>query len=277
MISPATYPDGPRPPAIEIRGLSKTFQSTTVLDAIDLVVEPGCVFGYIGPNGAGKSTTVKILVGMLAHTEGEVRVAGIDVAERPQEVKRHIGYVPENAVLYDSLTPFEHLRLVGRLRGMADAEIDARGEAILECFGIAARRHARIGALSKGMRQKLMITSALLHDPDILFLDEPLSGLDVYSTVLIKELIAALAKSGCTVFYCSHMMDVVERVCDRIAILSGGRIVANGSFAELLETSRARGTLERIFLELTGGGEAQKTAEAILDALGRRPAAAGGA
>ncbi len=214
--------------AIVLEGLGRSFGNKRVLQGIDLRVPQGQVFGYLGPNGAGKSTTVRILVGMLGGFEGRAVVAGHDVAREPKRVKQRIGYVPENATLYESLTVFEHLLLVGRLFGLDDDLITARGGAFLDAFDLTARLHSRIGSLSKGMRQKVVISSAMLHDPEILFLDEPLSGLDVHSTVLIKTLIRSLADTGRTIFYCSHMMDVVERVCDRIVILHGGAIAADG-------------------------------------------------
>lgn len=246
-------------PAIELEGLSKAFGTKPVLDGIDLVVAPGQVFGYVGPNGAGKSTTVKILVGMLTGFEGRATVAGFDVKRRPLEVKRRIGFLPENAKLFDALTVREHLLLVGRLQGLDDARILGRAKVLLEGFELDTRIGSRLDALSKGMRQKVMIVGSLLHDPELLFLDEPLSGLDVHSTVLLKELIQALAAAGKTIFYCSHMMDVVERVCDRIAVLADGKIVAEGSFEELAAARGEGETLERIFLELTaGGGEAER-------------------
>ncbi len=253
--------------SILIRGLQKSYGKNHVIRGIDLEVAPGQVFGYIGPNGAGKSTTVKILVGMLHDFEGTAKVAGIDVRKDPIEVKRRIGYVPESAELYDELTIHEHMLLVGRLQGLEDELVTARAESILEQFELGARLHSRIGSLSKGMRQKVMFTAALLHDPEILFLDEPLSGLDVHSTVLVKELVSALAQDGKTVFYCSHMMDVVERVCDRIAILSDGLLVAEGTFADLTSQSHEGGTLERIFLELTSDHDATDSAQSILDAV----------
>lgn len=249
-----------------LRGLRKAFVGKQVLDGIDLRVERGLVFGYIGPNGAGKTTTVKILTGMLGHFEGEARVAGFDPHRDPVEVKRRIGYVPENSPLYEALTADEFLFLVGRLHGLDDTQIDTRAGLMLDALGLRARRHTRIGSLSKGMRQKLLIAAALLHDPEIVFLDEPLAGLDVESTILVKELVRALADDGKTVFYCSHMMDVVERVCDRIAILDGGRIVADGTFEELAARSE-EASLEKIFMELTRHGDASQRARSLLDAL----------
>ncbi|HEX5053704.1 MAG TPA: ABC transporter ATP-binding protein [Planctomycetota bacterium] len=254
-------------PAITLNGVTKTYGGKPVLQGIDLVVPKGQVLGYVGPNGAGKSTTVKILVGMIAGFDGEATVAGHDVRRQPLEVKQRIGYVPEVAAFYESLTVFEHLLLVGRLYGLSDRVTQKRAEALLEVLELGARIHSPIGSLSKGMRQKLLFTAAVLHDPEILFLDEPLSGLDVQSTVLIKEFVRSLALAGKTVFYCSHILDVVERVCDRIVVLRAGQIVADGPFAALVERSRGGGTLEQVFLELTADGGASRRAQALIDAM----------
>jgi ABC-2 type transport system ATP-binding protein len=253
-------------PAIEMRGLRKAFGSRTVLDGIDLAVERGSVLGYIGPNGAGKSTTVKILCGLTPSFQGDVRVAGLDPRADPVAVKRRIGYVPENAVLFELLTVAEYLLLVGRLHGLDDELTKQRVLEFLKVFELEERLRSRIQTLSKGMRQKVLLTSALLADPEIVFLDEPLSGLDVHSTILVKELIRELARSGKTVFYCSHVMDVVERVCDRIAILDGGRIAALGTFEEL-QAQRGGGSLEQIFARLTSAGDQVEQAQRLLAAL----------
>jgi ABC-2 type transport system ATP-binding protein len=195
-----------------------------------------------------------------------VRVLGLDPRADPVAVKRRIGYVPENAHLFEPLTVAEFLLLCGRLHGLEDALVKQRVERFLAPFDLADRLGARIATLSKGMRQKVLLTSALLHDPELVVLDEPLSGLDVNATILVKELIRALADTGKTVFYCSHVMDVVERVCDRIAILDGGKLVALGTFEEL-QQRQGGGSLERIFAALTSeGGQAEK-ARALVDAL----------
>ena len=237
-------------PSIEVRDLRKDFRGTKVLDGIELVVQPGTVFGYIGPNGAGKTTTVKILTGLLGGFRGKALVAGIDVRLEPREVKRRIGYVPENAILYEALTVAELLRFVGRLHDLEEGILRRRTEEMLEAFDLTARADSRIATLSKGMRQKVLLLSALLHDPPVLFLDEPLSGLDVASAMFVKDLLRGLAARGRAIFFCSHVMDVVERLCDRIAILDRGRIVANGTYGELSEAGK-RGSLERVFAELT--------------------------
>jgi ABC-2 type transport system ATP-binding protein len=253
--------------AIELRGLRKSFGSRTVLDGIDLAIERGTILGYIGPNGAGKSTTVKILCGLMPQFEGEVRVLGLDPRADPLAVKRRIGYVAENAPLYELLTVAEFLLLVGRLHGLEDELVKRRATTFLEVFELSDRLGARIQTLSKGMRQKVLLTSALLADPEVVFLDEPLSGLDVNATILVKELIRALADAGKTVFYCSHVMDVVERVCDRIAILDGGRLVAQGSFEEL-QAARGGGSLEEIFARLTSAGGQAEAARRLVTAMG---------
>ncbi len=253
-------------PSIRLVGLKKAYGLTTVLDGIDLEVRPGQVVGYIGPNGAGKSTTIKILMGLLDDFHGTVEVGGLDVRTETLVVKSLVGYVPESAQLYEVLSMREHLLLVSRLQGLDDELGMARAETLMDAFGLLPRMDTRLGTLSRGQRQKVMLAGALLHDPEVLFLDEPLSGLDVASTILVKTLIRALADAGKTVFYSSHIMDVVERVCDRIVILSGGRIVADGSYEEL-SAQREGGSLESLFAELTGSGGEEGTVRRMLDAL----------
>jgi ABC-2 type transport system ATP-binding protein len=255
-------------PAIELRGVAKSYRDKVALAGVDLAVEPGTVQGYIGANGAGKSTTVKILMGLLAPFEGEARVAGLDPRKDPVGVKRKVGYVPENALLFESMTVAELLLLVGRLRGLSDAAIRARAGEFLAVFELEERLGSRIATLSKGMRQKVLLTSALMHDPEVLFLDEPLSGLDASATILVKELLRRLAARGRTVFYCSHVLDVVERVCDRIAIVDQGRIVAAGTLEELA-AQRGVGSLERILASVTKSGDQGSQVDRLMRALER--------
>ena len=235
-------------PIIQLDSLTKSFRGRTVLHGIDLEVAAGQVIGYIGPNGAGKTTTVKILAGMLGDFGGRAAVCGFDVEREPIEVKRRIGYIPESAALYDMLTPRQYLRFLGQLHDMEESEVDRRADALLELLGLEGELDSAMVTFSKGMRQKVLLVSGLLHDPD-----EPLSGLDANSVVIVKQIISRLAERGKTVFYCSHVMDVVERICHRIVILDDGRIVADGSFEELQAQSRG-GTLERIFTRLTSAG-----------------------
>ena len=240
-------------PIIQLRGLTKHYGDKVVLNGIDLDVPAGQVLGYLGPNGAGKSTTVKIMIGMIAEFGGQANVCGFDVRKEPLGVKRHIGYVPEAGALYEALTPMVFLTFVGRLYGLPEGAVRRRAQDMLALMGLAGELHNRMANFSKGMRQKVLIAAGMIHNPDVLFLDEPLSGLDANAVVTVKEIIAQLAKRGKTIFYCSHVMDVVERVCDRIIIISGGHIIADGSFEELQASSK-EASLERIFTQLTGQG-----------------------
>jgi ABC-2 type transport system ATP-binding protein len=256
---------------IRVRNLSKSFGTTPVLRGLDLDVRAGEILGYVGPNGAGKTTTIKIVCGMLDDFQGDVRVCGHDVTTDTIAAKRCIGYVPETAALYDELTPVEFLRFAGTLHGLGDAEGESRARELLDCFGLAPAADARLGTFSKGMRQKVLLTGALLHDPPVLVLDEPLSGLDAHTVVVVKMVLQRLARAGKTIFYSSHVMDVVERVCDRIVLIADGAMVASGTFDELQAQGRG-GSLERIVTELTSAGEHEATAERVVASLQRRPA-----
>ncbi len=253
-------------PIIKIKGLTKEYGSKTVLNGIDLDVDRGRILGYIGPNGAGKTTTVKILVGMLGGFLGKVEVCGFNVALSPLEVKQRIGYVPESAALYNTLSPMEFLRFVGTIHGLEKGESEARAEEMLGLFDLSSVIDRRISTFSKGMQQKVLIVSSLIHDPDLIVLDEPLSGLDANSAVMVKEILAGLAGEGKTVFYCSHVMDVVERICDRIVILSDGKIIADGSFDELKSMNKAA-SLERLFTQLTSSGRHELAATRFIRAF----------
>ena len=253
-------------PIIRLRGLTKSFADKPVLRGIDLDIAPGQILGYIGPNGAGKTTTVKILIGMLDTFGGLAEVCGHNVAADPLAVKRRIGYVPESAALYESLTPMEYLRFVGQLHGLDTAEIERRAREMLDLFDLSGEVDNRLTTFSKGMRQKVLIVAGMIHNPDVLFLDEPLSGLDANSAVTVKEIIGRLAALGKTVFYCSHVMDVVERVCDRIVILSDGSIVADGSFQQL-QAMNKEASLERIFTHLTSEGGHDVVADKFIRAF----------
>ncbi|MEM8525430.1 MAG: ABC transporter ATP-binding protein [Bacteroidota bacterium] len=249
---------------IEIKQLQKSYGNHQVLKGIDLSIEAGQVIGYIGPNGAGKSTTVKILIGLDGQFDGEVLVNGINIKDDPLAVKKMIGYIPENADLYEVLTPIEFLTLIGRLHGLSDQIIESRAKQMLNFLGLT-ELNERMDTFSKGMRQKVLLVSGLLHDPAIIFLDEPLSGLDANSVILVKEIIARLAREGKTIFYCSHMMDVVEKVSDRIVLINDGNIVADGTFEELKVKGGA--SLEQIFSTLTGKTEQANSAEEFMNAF----------
>lgn len=260
---------------IRVENLTKTYGSKEALRSVSFEIPPGQVCGYLGPNGAGKSTTVKILTGVLRPTSGRATVAGFDVGEEPLEVKRRIGYVPETGAVYPMLSVNEYLALVGALHGMDPPEVAERAKRLLGLFKILDSQDQRLDTLSKGMRQKAVVSAAVLHDPDVLLFDEPLSGLDANAARTIKDLVRGVADRGKTVLYCSHMLDVVERLCDRVIILDQGQIVADGSPAELMASSK-RDTLETVFRSLTGGEDTKELAEALLDAVqhDRREAAA---
>ncbi len=251
---------------ISVRNLQKSYDSKVVLNGINLDILPGQIIGYIGPNGAGKSTTVKILTGIIRDYEGSVEVNGKPLSEQVLEVKKMVGYIPELAELYDVLTPNEYLQFVGKLHHLEDHVIQERIEKMLKSFGLIDYQHQRMDSFSKGMRQKVLIISGLIHNPSIVIMDEPLSGLDANAVIMVKELLQALKQDGKTIFYCSHMMDVVEKVSDRIILIDKGTIIADGSIQELRTYENE--SLEHIFSKLTAGEDQGVKAGEIVSALG---------
>ena len=250
-------------PVITIRNLSKSYGEKKVLNNIDLDIYKGEIIGYIGPNGAGKSTTVKIMLGLVGEYEGEVNIFGQNIQDGNIEYKKKIGYVPETAEVYENLTAREYLTFIGELYGMDYEQANQKGEKLMELFGIKDVYDARLSSYSKGMKQKALIISALINDPDIIFLDEPLSGIDANSVMVFKEVLAELASSGKTIFYSSHIMEVVEKLSNRIILINNGEIVANGNIEELRNTSM-EGSLDKIFNQLTGFNEHEKIAKEIV-------------
>lgn len=253
-------------PIITLKNVFKNYGSKQVLKGIDLSVKPGEVIGYIGPNGAGKSTTVKILCGLISDFEGQVFIKGINIKEDPLTIKGMIGYVPELAELYEVLTPMEFLSLMGELYNIQEEIAQERAVKMLTAFGLGNNLHQRMDSFSKGMRQKVLITSGLLHNPDIIILDEPLSGLDANSVIIVKELISKLAREGKTIFYSSHMMDVVEKVSSRIILINEGVVVADGTFEELKQ-QQGNQSLEKIFATLTKNETLTSASEELINAL----------
>ncbi|TAD92446.1 MAG: ABC transporter ATP-binding protein [Bacteroidetes bacterium] len=246
-------------PVIKIKNLWKSYGTKTVLKGIDLDVYAGQVIGYIGPNGAGKSTTVKILCGLLSSFEGEVWVNDVSVKEHPLQVKSKVGYVPELAEMYEVLTPMEFLEFVATLYQLPAEMALTRIERMMTAFGLEPHLNQRMDTFSKGMRQKVLIVAGLLHNPDILILDEPLSGLDANAVIVVKELIQKLAAEGKTIFYSSHMMDVVEKISDRIVLINDGSIAADGTIEDLRQL-QGNHSLEKIFAGLTTKGGVQDAA-----------------
>lgn len=254
-------------PIIEIDRLKKKYGDKYVLKNINLSVDAGHILGYIGPNGAGKSTTIKILCGIIEDFEGEVSVFGLDIRRHAPEIKERIGYIPEQASLYDVLTPVEYLRFVGKLYAMNEDSIHKKSWELLRIFGLADKAETRMNTYSKGMKQKVLLISGLIHNPEIIFLDEPLAGLDANAVILVKEILAQLKESGKTIFYSSHIMDVVEKICDRIMIIDKGEIIADGSF-DSLQSLGETSSLENIFTKLTGSGQLNSsTAKEFINVL----------
>jgi ABC-2 type transport system ATP-binding protein len=234
------------------------------VQGLDLTVRRGEVYGLLGPNGAGKTTTVRVLVGLQTPTEGSVRLAGHDLMTAPLEAKRHLGFVPDGAPLYPNLSAREHLVLVGRLHGMQEGELQAEAERLLGLLDLEGRGDEPVGRYSRGMRQKAALACALLHRPELLVLDEPLTGLDAPSAATVKEVLRAWADRGGAVLYTSHLLDVVERVCDRMAVLSAGALVAEGSLTDLRARAGHDGTLEQVFSALTTSDDPVARARAIV-------------
>jgi len=259
-------------PAVVVRlaGLTVRYGAATAVEGLDLELFRGEVFGLLGPNGAGKTTTVRALVGLLAPSEGRVEIAGRDLAREPLEARRHLAFVPDGAPLYQNLSPRAHLALTGRLHGLDEDEIRSQGDRLLAALELASRADDPIGDFSHGMRQKAALACALLVRPSLLVLDEPLSGLDATTTAVIKEVLRGWADRGACVLYTSHLLDVVERVCDRMAILDRGRLIALGSLDELRAQAHTAGTLEQVFAALTHSGDAGERARDVLGTFAPR-------
>lgn len=250
---------------IEICHLRKFFGDKMVLKDVNLEVKRGEIIGYIGANGAGKSTTVKILLGLVGDYEGDIRIFGENIRDRV-DYKARIGYVPESAEIYENLTAREYLTFIGGLYGLDYQSTDKKAEKLMELFGIADVYDARISSYSKGMKQKTLIISSLLNDPEILFLDEPLGGIDANSVMVFKEVLDKLSKLGKTIFYSSHIMEVVEKMSDRIVLIDKGEIVADGSLEEIRLKS-LDGSLEEIFNKLTGFDKHSQLAQEMVDVI----------
>jgi len=253
---------------IDAEDLWRGYGDRVALHGLTLHVAAGEILGFLGPNGAGKSTTVKILTGMIKPDRGRATVAGFDVSRDPLEVKRRIGYVPESAALYESLSAREYLDLIASLHHLPLASTRPRIEELLTRFGLSEAIDQRLSEYSKGMKQKVLIVSALLHRPEVVFLDEPLTGLDASAALVVKELIRGLAAQGRTIFFCSHVLEVVERICTRIVIINKGQIIADGT-APAIAAAAGTTTLEAAFVALTGTRDAAEVTHDLLEALER--------
>jgi ABC-2 type transport system ATP-binding protein len=245
--------------AVETHLLVKQFGNFLAVDHINLQVNRGSFFGFLGPNGAGKSTTIKMLTGLLAPTSGKLRVLGLDIAERPMEVKRKIGVVPEDLNLFERLTGAEMLWFTGRMYGLNRDEIAMRTKELLDLMDLQDEPKKLIIEYSHGMKKKLSLACALIHRPEILFLDEPFEGVDAIASRTLKDLLSRLTARGLTVFLTSHVLEIVERLCTDIAIISQGKLLAAGSLNELRkgirldDDSQGPVSLEEYFIHVVGG------------------------
>jgi ABC-2 type transport system ATP-binding protein len=249
---------------ISLQSLTKHFGSQIAVDSLSFEIPAGQIVGFLGPNGAGKSTTLKMLTGMLQPTSGTAVIGGFDLRTQPLEVKRAVGFVPESGAVFESLTGLEYLEMVAALYGIPQDTARPRIQQFISFFDLSFETLTEklLGAYSKGMRRKVVITSALLHNPGIVFFDEPLDGLDANAAVGFKALIQTLAREGKTIVYSSHILDVVERVCDRVIIIDKGKLLLDGRPDDLVAAHQS-GTLERLFTQLTGGAELEHRAEAF--------------
>jgi ABC-2 type transport system ATP-binding protein len=251
---------------LELCSLTKRFNGIPVVQDVSFTLKPGEILGYVGPNGAGKSTTVKMIIGLLEPSEGQIRFKGRSVIEDLPGFQSRIGYVPEEPHLYPHLSGREYLQLAGRLRGIPRTILEPKIDEFLRLFSLWEDRHCSVSAYSKGMRQKILLSAALLHNPDLLILDEPLSGLDVTTALVLRDLMAGLAARGCMILYSSHVLDVLEKVCARVLILCKGRVVAHDTIEHLRE-SMQESSLEGIFGQLTREQDHRAVAEHILEVM----------
>jgi ABC-2 type transport system ATP-binding protein len=251
---------------LELRNVTKKYNAIPVVDRVSFSVVPGEVLGYLGPNGAGKTTTIKMLAGLLVPTEGEILFDGHDIRRDSYAYKKRIGYVPEQSEIYPHLSGFDYLQMLGRLRRMPERILTRRAGELLRLFGLESDKDSALSSYSKGMRQKVLIAAALLHDPDLLLLDEPLSGLDVTAALVVRDLVRKLAAEGKIIIYSSHVLEVTEKVCSKVIILHRGRIMAHDSVANLRDLMKLQSLVE-IFSQIVEDEDADKVASEIVAAL----------
>jgi ABC-2 type transport system ATP-binding protein len=250
--------------AVELENVSKSFGTVQAVQNLDLQIDAGTVFGFLGPNGSGKSTTMKMIMGLLKADSGKLTVYGTDVSANPWEIKKLVGYVPESPRLYEFLTGLEYLDFIADVYGLAAETKKTRIEEYLGAFELENRENEMVSGYSHGMKQKIAIIAALLHKPRLLILDEPLSGLDPKSARIVKDLLHKFAAEGVTTIMSTHVLEIADAVCDRIAIMHQGRKLAEGKPAELRkEAEMPDSTLEEIFLKLTGTSDIKEIVEAL--------------
>ena len=253
---------------LEVRNLSKYYSGIPAVKNVSFTVRPGDILGLLGPNGSGKSTTVSMITSLLEPTTGQVLFQGASINTAPLEYKARVGYVPEEAHLYTYLTGPEYLELVGQLRGLTRQVLEEKIDAFMHIFGLDDDRYAQMSAYSKGMRQKILISAALLHDPDIIVLDEPNSGLDVTSSLILRSLIQELAANGKMIVYSSHVLEIVERVATDVLILHDSRVVAHDSVSRLRDLM-ALPSLEDVFKKVVVAADVNQVARDIVGVMRR--------
>jgi len=246
--------------------LCKFYGSVPAVLNVSFTLQPGQILGYLGPNGSGKSTTVKMLAGLLQPTRGEIHFHNEDIHNNLAAYRKHLGYVPEEANLYPYLTGEEYLDMIATLRAMSPSHAHSRIRSLLELFSLYPYRNVVLGSYSKGMRQRILIIAALMDNPDVLILDEPLSGLDVTSALIFKSLVQSLSAKGKAVFFCSHVLEVVEKICSQLIILRKGQVIAYGSTREVRETI-GQSSLENTFLHLVEERDVSQIANDIVDVM----------
>ena len=252
---------------LEVRNVTKRYGALTAVSRVSFTVGAGEVLGYLGPNGSGKSTTVKMIVGLMPPTTGAILLDGQDIQNDLPDYKAQVGYVPEEAHVYTYLTGPEYLRLAGRLRGLDATVLERKIDRLLKIFGLDTDRHALLSAYSKGMRQKILLSAAVLHNPRILVLDEPASGLDVSTSLVLRGVVRTLAANGRLVFYSSHELETIEKISTRVIILRSGEIVADDSAARLRELTQAP-SLEDVFSQLAVCENVEDLASALVETIG---------
>lgn len=236
-------------PAISVRDLRKNYDGKAAVDGLSLTVPRGSFFGFLGPNGAGKSTTIRMLTGLIPATSGSIELLGLPMPARELQIKQRIGLVPDESLLFDRLTGAEFLEFVGRMYSLDRPLARSRAEELLDLFELSGERRKLIGEYSKGMRKRIAMAASLIHKPELFLMDEPFEGVDAVGARLMKDILVDQVKHGATIFLTSHVLEVVERLCDHAAIINGGRIVAEGSMDELRSGSR---TLEEVFVRTVG-------------------------
>jgi ABC-2 type transport system ATP-binding protein len=240
-------------PAIEISDLRKDYNGFLAVDGLNLTVPQGCFFGFLGPNGAGKTTTIRMLTGLAIPTSGTIRILGLPIAEQGFEIRRRIGIVPDDSLLFDHLTGFEYLQFVGRMYELTRSIAKERSQELIDLFELGSEPRKLVGEYSKGMRKRLAMGAALIHRPQLFLMDEPFEGVDAVGARLMKDILLEQVRRGATVFLTSHVLEVVERLCDRLAIIYRGKIVLQGTLPELrAQAEEGARSLEDIFVHVVG-------------------------